>query len=61
MHVLAPARHLRAGGAYAGVRHDEGRGLHGADDMRVEIWPGPSRDPGEALLKVEVASICGTT
>src|SRR2546422_5647846 len=34
--------------------------LHGADDMRVETWPRPEPGPGEALLKVEVASICGT-
>ena len=34
--------------------------LHGADDMRVEEWPVPEPGPGEVLLKVEVASICGT-
>ncbi len=34
--------------------------LHGADDMRVETWPRPEPGPGEVLLKVEVASICGT-
>jgi 2-desacetyl-2-hydroxyethyl bacteriochlorophyllide A dehydrogenase len=34
--------------------------LHGADDMRVQAWPVPELGPGEALLKVEVASICGT-
>jgi len=34
--------------------------LHGADDMRVEAWPQPEPGTGEALLKVEVASICGT-
>src|SRR5712692_8436353 len=34
--------------------------LHGADHMHVEAWPRPEPGPGEALLKVEVASICGT-
>src|SRR5438094_9817400 len=34
--------------------------LHGADDMRVEAWPRPEPGLGEALLKIEVASICGT-
>jgi NADPH:quinone reductase-like Zn-dependent oxidoreductase len=34
--------------------------LHGADDMRVQAWPVPELGPGEVLLKVEVASICGT-
>src|SRR6266480_7419674 len=34
--------------------------LHGADDMRVQPWPRPEPGPGEVLLKVEVASICGT-
>src|SRR5205809_2249027 len=34
--------------------------LHGADDMHVEAWPRPAPGPGEVLLKVEVASICGT-
>jgi L-iditol 2-dehydrogenase len=34
--------------------------LHGADDMRVQSWPRPDPGPGEVLLKVEVASICGT-
>ena len=34
--------------------------LHGADDMHVEAWPRPTPGPGEVLLKVEVASICGT-
>src|SRR2546428_5509188 len=34
--------------------------LHGADDMRVESRPVPQPGPGEVLLKVEVASICGT-
>src|SRR5881296_1611687 len=34
--------------------------LHGADDMKVEAWPRPEPGPGEVLLKVEVASICGT-
>jgi L-iditol 2-dehydrogenase len=34
--------------------------LHGADDMRVEGWPVPAPGAGEALVKVEVASICGT-
>jgi len=34
--------------------------LHDADDMRVEQWAVPQPGPGEVLLKVEVASICGT-
>jgi L-iditol 2-dehydrogenase len=34
--------------------------LHDADDMRVEPWAVPEPGPGEVLLKVEVASICGT-
>src|SRR2546426_6890734 len=34
--------------------------LHDADQMRVEAWPRPAPGPGEVLLKVEVASICGT-
>src|SRR5437016_11679037 len=34
--------------------------LHGADEMRVQAWPVPKLGPGEVLLKVEVASICGT-
>jgi L-iditol 2-dehydrogenase len=34
--------------------------LHEADDMRVQAWPVPAPGPGEVLLKVEVASICGT-
>jgi L-iditol 2-dehydrogenase len=34
--------------------------LHGADDMRVELRPVPVPGPGEVLLKVNVASICGT-
>src|SRR2546428_9728086 len=34
--------------------------LHGADDMRVEAWPRPEPGSGEALLKVEAGSICGT-
>ena len=34
--------------------------LHGADEMRVQAWPRPEPGPGEVLLKVEVASICGT-
>src|SRR2546428_560996 len=34
--------------------------LHGADDMRVEQRPVPQPGPGDVLLKVEVASICGT-
>src|SRR3989442_5348205 len=34
--------------------------LHGADDMRVQPWPVPEPGPGEVLLKVNVASICGT-
>jgi len=34
--------------------------LHEADDMRVEHRPQPEPGPGEVLLKVNVASICGT-
>ena len=34
--------------------------LHGADDMHVERRPVPAPAPGEVLLKVNVASICGT-
>jgi 2-desacetyl-2-hydroxyethyl bacteriochlorophyllide A dehydrogenase len=34
--------------------------LHQADDMRVESRPVPVPGPGEVLLEVEVASICGT-
>ena len=34
--------------------------LHGADDMRIEDRAVPSPGPGEVLLKVNVASICGT-
>ena len=34
--------------------------LHGADDLRVQAWARPEPGPGEVLLKVEVASICGT-
>ena len=34
--------------------------LHGADDMQVERRPVPQPGPGEVVLKVEVASICGT-
>src|SRR5881296_3219022 len=34
--------------------------LHDADDMRVEQRSVPQPGPGEVLLKVEVASICGT-
>src|SRR5205809_1965213 len=34
--------------------------LHGADDIRLEGLPVPEPGPGEVLLKVEVASICGT-
>src|SRR2546428_6714439 len=34
--------------------------LHGADEMRVQAWPVPELGPGEVLLKVAVASICGT-
>ena len=34
--------------------------LHGADDMRVQPWPLSEPGPGEVLVKVEVASICGT-
>src|ERR1700757_4064536 len=34
--------------------------LHGADDMRTELRPVPQPGPGEVILKVKVASICGT-
>jgi 2-desacetyl-2-hydroxyethyl bacteriochlorophyllide A dehydrogenase len=34
--------------------------LHDADDMQVERRSVPEVGPGEVLLKVEVASICGT-
>jgi len=34
--------------------------LHGADDMQVERRPVPQPGHGEVVLKVEVASICGT-
>ena len=34
--------------------------LHEADDMRVERQPVAPPGPGEVLLKVQVASICGT-
>src|SRR5215471_9556067 len=34
--------------------------LHRADDLRVQAWARPEPGPGEVLLKVEVASICGT-
>ena len=34
--------------------------LHDADDMRVEERSVPPLGPGEVLLKVNVASICGT-
>jgi L-iditol 2-dehydrogenase len=34
--------------------------LHEADHMRVEACPVPDPGPGEVLLKVEAASICGT-
>jgi 2-desacetyl-2-hydroxyethyl bacteriochlorophyllide A dehydrogenase len=34
--------------------------LHDADDMRVEKQSVPEPGPGEVLLKVNVASICGT-
>src|SRR5438552_421182 len=34
--------------------------IHEADDMRVETRPVPKPGLGEVLLKVEVASICGT-
>src|SRR5215467_12191879 len=34
--------------------------LHGADELRVQAWARPEPGPGEVLLKVEVASICGT-
>jgi L-iditol 2-dehydrogenase len=34
--------------------------LHGADELRVQDWPVASPGPGEVLLKVETASICGT-
>ena len=34
--------------------------LHRADEMRVEPRPVPAPGPGEVLLKVNCASICGT-
>jgi 2-desacetyl-2-hydroxyethyl bacteriochlorophyllide A dehydrogenase len=34
--------------------------LHDADDMRIKERPVPEPGPGEVLLKVNVASICGT-
>src|SRR3989454_4326479 len=34
--------------------------LHGADEMQVGPWSVPQPGPGEVLLKVEVASMCGT-
>jgi L-iditol 2-dehydrogenase len=34
--------------------------LHAADEMRVEPRPVPRPAPGEVLLKVDCASICGT-
>ena len=34
--------------------------LHAADDMHVEPRPVPEPAPGEVLLKVNTASICGT-
>src|SRR6476646_10000931 len=34
--------------------------LHGADEMQVERRPVPQPGSGEVVLKVEVASICGT-
>jgi L-iditol 2-dehydrogenase len=34
--------------------------LHDADDMRVEERPLPQLGPGEVMLRVNVASICGT-
>ena len=34
--------------------------IHEADDMRVGTRPVPKPGLGEVLLKVEVASICGT-
>jgi len=33
---------------------------HGPDDLRVEEVPVPSISPGEVLIKVDSASICGT-
>src|SRR2546430_11244984 len=34
--------------------------LHSADEMRLEALPVPEPGPGEVLVKVRVASICGT-
>jgi L-iditol 2-dehydrogenase len=34
--------------------------LHGADEMRIDARPVPVPGPGEVLLKVNCASICGT-
>jgi L-iditol 2-dehydrogenase len=33
---------------------------HGPNDLRVEQFPTPSPEPGEMLVKVNSASICGT-
>jgi L-iditol 2-dehydrogenase len=34
--------------------------MYGINDLRVEEAPTPAPSPGEALLKVETAAICGT-
>jgi L-iditol 2-dehydrogenase len=34
--------------------------LHGPDDLRVEDIPAPEPGPGEALVRVEAATTCGT-
>jgi L-iditol 2-dehydrogenase len=34
--------------------------LHGLDDLRVEDVPDPEPGPGEALVRVEAATTCGT-
>ena len=34
--------------------------LHGPDDLRVEDIPDPEPGPGEALIRVEAATTCGT-
>ena len=35
--------------------------LHGAKDMRVEIYPRPEPHPGMALLRVRRVGICGSS
>ncbi len=33
---------------------------HGVDDLRLEEWPVPTPGPGEAVVRVLAAGICGT-